>query len=70
MNKERFAGLCLQLVGKLNEAWGEWIGDTRRSADGRRDQVIGKARQAGAMEHELADRQLAEFHDHHRNLFF
>lgn len=70
MNKERFAGLCLQLVGKLNEAWGEWIGDTRRSADGRRDQVIGKARQAGAMERELADRQLAEFHDHHRNLFF
>lgn len=70
MNRERFAGICLQMVGKLNEAWGEWSGDTRRSADGRRDQVIGKARQAGAMECEQANRQLAEFHDHHRNWFF
>lgn len=70
MNKERFAGLCLQMAGKMNEAWGKWSGDSRRLADGRRDQVIGKTRQVGAIEREQADRQLAEFHNHRRNQFF
>lgn len=70
MQKERLAGIWLQLTGRLNEAWGEWTGDSRRSADGRRDQVIGKARQAGVIEEEQAARQLAEFRHHHRNWFF
>ena len=70
MSKERFAGTCLQLSGKMNEAWGEWTGDSRRAAGGRRDQAIGKARQASAIALEQAARQLAEFRHHHRNWFF
>lgn len=70
MQKERLAGIRLQLAGKMNEIWGEWTGDSLRSADGRRDQVIGKAQQAGALAQEQAARQLAEFHHHHRNWFF
>lgn len=70
MQKERFAGICLQLAGKLNEAWGEWTGDSLRSALGRRDQSIGKAQQAGAIEEDQAAQQLADFRHDHRNWFF
>lgn len=70
MSKKRFTGICLQLAGKMNEAWGEWTDDSQRSADGRRDQVIGKAQQAAAVEQEAAARQLAEFRHDHRNWFF
>jgi uncharacterized protein YjbJ (UPF0337 family) len=70
MSKERFAGICLQLAGKMNEIWGELTGDSRRSADGRRDQVAGKAQQASALEQEQAAQQLAEFRHDHRNWFF
>lgn len=70
MSKERLAGIRLQLAGKMNELWGEWIGDALRSADGRRDQIIGKAQQDGAIEQEQAARQLAEFRHQHRNWFF
>lgn len=70
MSKERFAGIRLQLAGKMNEIWGEWTGDSLRSADGWRDQAIGKAQQAGAIEQEQAARQLAEFRHDHRNWFF
>ena len=70
MSKERFAGICLQLAGKMNEVWGEWTSDSLRSAVGRRDQMIGKAQQASAIEQEHAARQLAEFRNEHRNWFF
>lgn len=69
MQKEQLAGICLQLAGKMNEIWGEWTGDSLRSAAGRRDQVSGKAQQAGAIAQEQADQQLAEFRHHHRNWF-
>lgn len=69
MHRKRFAGICLQLLGRMNEAWGELTGDSRRCADGRRDQVIGKAQQASAIEQEQAARQLEEFHHDHRNWF-
>jgi uncharacterized protein YjbJ (UPF0337 family) len=70
MHKERLAGIRLQLARKINEIWGDWTGDSRRSADGRRDQTIGKTHPAGVIERELAARQLAEFHRHHRNWYF
>jgi uncharacterized protein YjbJ (UPF0337 family) len=70
MQKERLAGIRLQLAGRINEIWGEWTGDSLRSADGRRDQAVGKAQQAGVIEQEQATRQLAEFRHDHRNWFF
>lgn len=69
MQMERFAGIRLQLAGKMNEIWGEWTGDSLRAALGRRDQSIGKAQQACAMAQEQAAQQLAEFRHDHRNWF-
>lgn len=70
MNGERIAGFCLQVAGRANQAWGELTGDWLRENAGRRDQVIGKARQAGAIAQEAAARQLQDFQHHHRNWHF
>ncbi len=70
MNRDRFIGICRQIAGSMSEAWGECFHDRLLVAAGRRDQIIGKAKQAGAIECEQAERQLAEFHHQHRNWFF
>lgn len=70
MSNQRFAGIRLQLSGWMSEVWGELRGDSSLVARGRRDQIMGKAQQAGAIECEQAERQLAEFRNHHRNWFF
>lgn len=67
MNKERFAGMCLQLAGTVKQAWGELTGDPRRVSAGKREQVIGKARQASGSELEESARQLKDFRHQHRN---
>lgn len=69
MPKERLAGVWQQLTGKMSEVWGDWSGDMQRSADGRRDQHRGKARQARAIAQKQADRELEEFRRDHRNWF-
>lgn len=70
MQKKTLEGIWLQLTGVINEAWGNWRGDAQRSAEGRRDQRMGKARQISAIAQEQADRQLAQFRHDHRNWFF
>lgn len=69
MNKERFAGICLQLGGKIRQTWGAWTGDPRQEDLGRREQVSGQAQQDNGIARALADRQLKEFHDQHRNWY-
>lgn len=70
MNGERFEGICLQLAGKMNEAWGDLTGDWLRATAGRRDQIVGKARQASGIEQEQAARQLKDFQHTNRNWHF
>lgn len=70
MNGERFAGICLQVVGRMKQAWGEATGDQLWSSAGRRDQIAGKARQASGIEHEQAARQLKDFQHHNRKWLF
>lgn len=70
MSKERFAGIRLQLSGWISEIWGELSGDSLLAASGRRQQILGKAQLEGAAASEQAARQLAEFHDQHRNWYF
>lgn len=70
MSAERFAGIRLQLSGWISEVWGDLSGDSLLATSARRDQRIGKARQAGAIEQEQAARQLADFRHDHRNWFF
>ncbi len=70
MNTEQFAGICRQFAGRLNEVWGELTGDSLRAATGRRDQIVGKARQLSAIVNEQSARQLREFLHYHRNWYF
>ncbi|MCK9381998.1 MAG: CsbD family protein [Sulfuritalea sp.] len=70
MNGKRFAGIWLQLAGRVNQAWGELTDDPLRETAGRRDQVTGKTQQAGAIAQEAAARQLRDFQHDNRNWYF
>lgn len=67
MNSERFAGFCLEVAGSINQAWGVLTGNQARESSGRRDRILGKARQATGAEQEASARQLKEFRHYHRN---
>jgi uncharacterized protein YjbJ (UPF0337 family) len=70
MNKEIFEGMVIGLAGSLKQVCGELTNDPLRTAAGKRDQLIGRARQDSGFEHEQAERQLKEFRHHHRNWHF
>lgn len=70
MSKERYAGIWLELSGRIGEAWGEWVGDPDMADTGRRDQAVGRVAQDSAREREQAARQLKDFRHHHRNWIF
>lgn len=70
MNYERFAGICKQTAGRLNEAWGELTDDPERAADGRRAQAVGAAQQRKGHSREESARQLREFLQRNRNWRF
>lgn len=70
MSKEGFAGICLQLAGRIRESWGEWTGDSVLADVGRRDRIIGRTQQDSAMAREQAARQLKDFQNHNRNWYF
>ncbi|OGA06646.1 MAG: hypothetical protein A3H33_14490 [Betaproteobacteria bacterium RIFCSPLOWO2_02_FULL_65_20] len=69
MNGERFAGICLQIAGRMNEAWGELTGDPLRAAAGRRDQSFGKAQQRSGMAKEESNRQMSDFLTRNRDWY-
>mgnify|MGYP001592738309 CR=1 FL=1 len=70
MNGERFAGICLQLTGRVNETWGELTGDPLRTAAGRRAQMFGKAQQRSGIAKEESARQLSDFLTRNRDWYF
>ena len=70
MNGERFAGIWLQLAGRMNETWGELTGDPLRAATGRRDQIFGKARQRSGIAKEDSERQMTDFLTRNRDWYF
>lgn len=70
MNRERFAGICRQLAGRINQAWGELSNDPLRAADGRRDQIIGRTQQDSGTAQEEYARQLKDFRTNNRNWHF
>jgi uncharacterized protein YjbJ (UPF0337 family) len=67
MNRERFAGICQQLGGRLNEIRGELTSDPRRAAAGRRAQIFVKARQQSGVSKEESMHQLKDFLHRNRN---
>ena len=70
MNAERFAGICQQFAGRMNQTWGELTGDPTRVAAGRRAQIFGKAQQRSGIAKEDSARQLREFLARNRNWYF
>ncbi len=70
MNGERFAGVCRQIAGRMNETWGELTGDPLRVAAGRRAQIVGKAQQRRGIANEESARQLRDFLHRNRNWRF
>ncbi len=70
MNGERFAGICRQFAGRMNETWGELTGDPLRAAAGRRSQMFGKAQQRSGIAKEDSERQLRDFLHRNRNWHF
>ena len=70
MNGERFAGICRQFAGKMNETWGDLTGDPLRAAAGRRAQMFGKAQQRSGIAKEDSARQLRDFLNRNRNWHF
>ncbi|MDP1717716.1 MAG: hypothetical protein Q8L40_06535 [Burkholderiales bacterium] len=69
MNRDRFAGICQQLGGRLNEIRGELTNDPLRVAAGRRAQIFGKARQRSGVSKEESTHQLKDFLHRNRNWY-
>ena len=69
MNGERFAGICRQFAGTMNETWGELTGDPLRVAAGRRAQIFGKVQQRSGIAREESRRQLRDFLHRNRNWY-
>lgn len=67
MNGERFAGICRQFAGTINETWGELAGDPLRAAAGRHARIYGKAQQRSAIAKEESTRQMRDFLHRNRN---
>ena len=70
MNAERFAGICRQFAGRMNEVWGELTGDPVRAAAGKRAQIFGKAQQRSGIAKEDSARQLRDFLTRNRHWYF
>ena len=69
MNTERYAGICRQFAGRINETWGELTGDPLRAAAGRRAKIYGKAQQRNAIAKERSNLQLRDFLHRNRNWY-
>lgn len=62
MNHERWAGMCEQLAGKLEEHWGRLTNDRQRTAAGLGRQRAGVVRELRGRARDASRRELARFH--------
>ncbi len=67
MNRDRFAGSCKQLVGKVQAQWGKLIDDASAIDAGVRAQFAGRIQQRYGDAKERADLQLKDFLARNRN---
>lgn len=67
MNRDRVQGLSKRVAGRLKQTWGALVRDPRTAADGRRDQLAGRAQEQRGLVRQKADRQLEEFMRRNRN---
>ena len=67
MNRDRFAGLRMQIVGKTKELWGRLTHDSQLERVGNYDYLVGKNRERYGIAKERAERQLREFKNRNRH---
>jgi uncharacterized protein YjbJ (UPF0337 family) len=70
MTSERTEGNWLQFKGKIKEQWGKLTDDDLDIIEGKRDQLIGRIKERHGIEHDEAERQVADWHRHNPSLFF
>lgn len=67
MNRDRFHGIWMQVMGKAKERWGMLTGDPLAVAAGTRDRVAGRILEQRGISKQEADRQLEDFMSRNRN---
>ena len=67
MNRDRLAGICMQLKGRVRENWGRLNLDPVSAAAGSRDRLIGRIQERRGIVKEATERDLNEFLARHRN---
>ena len=70
MTSERTQGNWLQFKGKVKEQWGKLTDDDLDVIEGKRDQLIGRIKERHAVEHDVAERQVADWHQKNPSFFF
>ena len=70
MNIETMNGIFTEIVGRVNERWGELSSNPWRAAEGHRARIAGEARQRNGIAKEQSARQLREFLRRHRHWHF
>lgn len=60
-----FQGQWQQMLGRAKEQWGKLSHDDLTQVEGRREELIGKVRQAYGVDQDEAERQVAEFERDH-----
>lgn len=67
MGRDRLAGVCVQVKGRLKECWGILSADPMIAAAGRRDRIAGRIQEQRGFAKERTDRALKEFLARNRN---
>lgn len=70
MTSERTQGNWLQFKGKVKEQWGKLTDDDLDVIEGKRDQLIGRIKERHAVEHDVAEQQVTDWHHKNPSFFF
>ncbi|WPB58149.1 CsbD family protein [Xylophilus sp. GOD-11R] len=70
MTSERTEANWLQFKGKVKEQWGKLTDDDLDVIEGKRDQLIGRIKERHALEHDVATKQVDDWHRQNPTFFF
>lgn len=67
MNRDRWAGICTQFMGRLRERWGTLTGDPLSAAAGTRDRLAGRIQEQRGIVKEASELELRDFQARNRD---
>jgi len=67
MNRDRWAGIGMQIKGRLREHWGRLSNDPLSAAAGTRDRLAGRIQEQRGIIKEASARELEDFQARNRN---